>query len=102
MCLFGRLAHLFDRDRIEIGKEGLAGPAYGRIDDPLKQDRVCGQIFRIAVLSDIAMRTISPTVMCRRSRARVLYVVRLIRPRIGRRDQKSVQETVRDASGRYC
>ena len=47
MRLLGRFAHLFDRDRIEIGEEGFAGSAHGRIDDPLKQHRVCVEIFRI-------------------------------------------------------
>jgi hypothetical protein len=47
MQLLGGLAHLFDRDQIEIGKKTFASPAHSRIDDPLKQDRVCGQIFRI-------------------------------------------------------
>jgi len=42
MQLLGRLAHLFDRDQIEIGKKTFASPAHSRIDDPLKQDRVCG------------------------------------------------------------
>jgi hypothetical protein len=37
MRLLGRLAHLFDRDRVEIGEKRFAGPAHGRIDDPLEQ-----------------------------------------------------------------
>ena len=37
MRLIGRFAHLFDRDRIEIGEKGLARAAHGRIDDPLEQ-----------------------------------------------------------------
>jgi len=32
--LLGRLAHLFDRDRIEIGEERFTGPAHCRIDHP--------------------------------------------------------------------
>ena len=47
MRLLGRLAHLFDRDRIEIGEKGFARPAHGRIDHPLEQHRVCAEIFRI-------------------------------------------------------
>jgi hypothetical protein len=70
MRLLGRLAHLFDRDRIEISKKGFARPL-----------RTAGSITRSsstefaprssgsAVLNDIAVRTISPTVMSRRSRA---------------------------------
>ena len=69
MGFLGRLAHLFDGDRIEIGEKGFARLAHGRIDHPLEQDRVCAQILRIAVLSDIAVRTISPIVIRRRSRA---------------------------------
>ena len=42
MQLLGSLAHLFDRDQIEIGKKTFASPAHSRIDDPLQQDRVCG------------------------------------------------------------
>jgi hypothetical protein len=38
--LFGGVAHLFDRDRVEVGEKGLARPAYGRIDHTLEQDRV--------------------------------------------------------------
>jgi hypothetical protein len=37
MRLLGRLAHLFDRDRIEIAKKGFARPAHGRINGPLDQ-----------------------------------------------------------------
>jgi hypothetical protein len=59
--LLSGLAHLFDRDRVEIGEKRLARPTYGRIDHP----RSSGS----AVLSDIAVRTISPTLMRRRSRA---------------------------------
>jgi hypothetical protein len=40
MRLLGRLAHLFDRDRIEIGEKGFPRLAYGRIDHPLKEHRV--------------------------------------------------------------
>jgi hypothetical protein len=40
MRLLGCLAQLFDRDRIEIGAEGFARPAHGRIDHPLEQYRV--------------------------------------------------------------
>ena len=38
--LLGGVAHLFDRDRVEIGEKGFARPAYGRINHPLKQHRV--------------------------------------------------------------
>jgi hypothetical protein len=38
--LFGGVAHLFDRDRVEIGEKGFARSAYSRIDHPLKQHRV--------------------------------------------------------------
>ena len=38
--LLGGVAHLFDRDRIEVGEKGFARPAYGRINHPLKQHRV--------------------------------------------------------------
>ena len=38
--LLGRLAHLFDGDRVEIGEKGFARPSYGRIDHPLEQHRV--------------------------------------------------------------
>jgi hypothetical protein len=37
MRLLGRLAHLFNRDRIEIAEKGFAGPAHGGLDDPLQQ-----------------------------------------------------------------
>ena len=47
MRLLGGLAHLFDRDRIEIGEKGFTRPAYGRIDHPLKEHRVRPEIFRI-------------------------------------------------------
>src|SRR6202042_985428 len=47
MRLLGRLAHLFDRDRIEIGEKGFARPAYRRIDHALEQHRVCAEIVRI-------------------------------------------------------
>jgi hypothetical protein len=40
MRLLGGVAHLFDRDRIEVGEKGFARPAYGRVDHPLKQHRV--------------------------------------------------------------
>ena len=38
--LLSGLAHLFDRDRVEIGEKRLARPTYGRIDHPLKEHRV--------------------------------------------------------------
>jgi hypothetical protein len=37
MQLLGGLAHLCDRDQIEIGKKSFASPAHGRIDDTLEQ-----------------------------------------------------------------
>jgi hypothetical protein len=37
MRLLGRLAHLFDRDRVEIAEKGFARPAHGRINSPLDQ-----------------------------------------------------------------
>jgi hypothetical protein len=37
MRLLGRLAHLFDRDRIEIGEKSFARLAHGRIDHPFEQ-----------------------------------------------------------------
>jgi hypothetical protein len=40
MRLLGGVAHLFDRDRIEVGEEAFASPAYGRVNHPLKQHRV--------------------------------------------------------------
>jgi hypothetical protein len=40
MRLLGGVAHLFDRDRVEVGEKGFARPAYGRINHPLKQHRV--------------------------------------------------------------
>jgi hypothetical protein len=43
----GRLAHLLDRDRIEIGEEGFARAAHGWIDHPLEQRRICAEIFGI-------------------------------------------------------
>jgi hypothetical protein len=43
----GRLAHLFDSDRIKIAEKGFARLAHGWIDHPLKQDRVGAEIFRI-------------------------------------------------------
>jgi hypothetical protein len=39
MRLLGRLTHLFDRDRIEIGEKGFARLAHGRIDHPLELRR---------------------------------------------------------------
>ena len=47
MRLLSRLAHLFDRDRIEIGEKGFARPAHGRIDYALKEHRVSVEIVRI-------------------------------------------------------
>jgi hypothetical protein len=47
MRLLGGLAHLFDRDRIEIGEKGFARLAHGRIDNALKERRVCAEIVRI-------------------------------------------------------
>jgi Rrf2 family protein len=38
--LIGGVAHLFNRDRVEVGEKGFARPAYGRINHPLKQHRV--------------------------------------------------------------
>jgi hypothetical protein len=43
MRLLGGVAHLFDRDRVEIGEKGFAGPAHGRIDDPLEEHRICAK-----------------------------------------------------------
>src|ERR1700684_2992226 len=40
MRLLGRLAHLFDCDRIEIAEKGFARPGHGGLDDPLKEHRV--------------------------------------------------------------
>ena len=40
MRLLGGVAHLFDRDRVEVGEKGFGRPAYGRINHPLKQHRV--------------------------------------------------------------
>jgi hypothetical protein len=40
MRLLGRVAHLFDRDRVEVGEKGFARPAYGRVDYALKQHRI--------------------------------------------------------------
>ena len=66
-CAFSAVSHIcsivIDRD----WRESFAGSAHGRIDDPLKQHRVCVEISGSAMLSDIAVRTISPTVMRRRS-----------------------------------
>ena len=47
MRFLGRLAHLFDGDRIEIGEKGFARLAHGRIDHALEQDRVGAEILRI-------------------------------------------------------
>jgi hypothetical protein len=47
MRLLSCLAHLFDRDRIEIGEKGFARPAHGRIDYALKEYRVSVEIVRI-------------------------------------------------------
>src|SRR5580698_9405468 len=47
MRLLGRLAHLFDRDRIKVNKKGFSRPAYRRLNHPLEQHRVCAHIFRI-------------------------------------------------------
>ena len=47
-CVLGRLVHLFDRDRIEIGEKGFARRAYFWIDHPLEQHRVCAEIFGIS------------------------------------------------------
>jgi hypothetical protein len=38
--VLGGVAHLFDRNRIEVGEKGFASPAYSRVDHPLKQHRV--------------------------------------------------------------
>jgi hypothetical protein len=35
----GGVAHLFDRNRIEVGEKGFASPAYSRVDHPLKLRR---------------------------------------------------------------
>ena len=70
--LLGGLAHLCDCNRVEIGEKSFARAAgTAGFDDPLQaRDRVCAEIFRDRpVLSDIARRTISPTVMRSRSRA---------------------------------
>jgi hypothetical protein len=47
MRLLGGVAHLFDRDRIEIAEKGFARPAQGRINSPLDQHRVCAEIVGI-------------------------------------------------------
>ena len=43
----GRLAHLFDRDRIQIGEKGFARLAHRGINHALEQHRVCAEILRI-------------------------------------------------------
>ena len=69
MGFLGRLAHLFDGDRIEIAEKGFARLPHGRIDHPLSRIELAPRSSGSAVLSDIAVRTISPTVIRRRSRA---------------------------------
>jgi hypothetical protein len=69
MRLLGRFAHLFDRDRIKIGEKGFAGPAYAGSITRSSNTEFAPRSSGSAVLSDIAVRTISPTVMRRRSRA---------------------------------
>src|ERR1700749_3550938 len=45
--LLSCLAHLLDRDRIEIGEKDFAGLAYCRINPSLEQHRACAETFRI-------------------------------------------------------
>jgi hypothetical protein len=47
MRVLGRLAHLFDRDRVEVGEKGFARLTHGRINHSLKQHRVCPEIVGI-------------------------------------------------------
>jgi hypothetical protein len=69
MRLLGGATHLFDRDRIEVGEKGFAAlrtaGSMTRSSSTEFDPRSSGS----AVLSDLAMRTISPTLMRRRSRA---------------------------------
>ena len=43
----GRLAHLFDRDGIQIGEKGFSRLAHGGINDALEQQRVCVETLRV-------------------------------------------------------
>jgi hypothetical protein len=42
MQFLGRLAQLFDRDRVEIGEKGFAGPAYGVVKVTAGRPRMSG------------------------------------------------------------
>ena len=80
MGFLGHFAHLFDGDRIEMERKvSPALPTAGSITRSIRTEfapRSCGS----AVLSDIAVRTISPTVMRRRSRATRSRLAALARP----------------------
>jgi hypothetical protein len=70
MRLLGRFAHLFDRDRIEIGEKGSPALRTAGSMTRSRSTEFAPRSSGSAVLSDIAVRTISPTVMRRRSRAK--------------------------------